>query len=425
MNRFEEMKQLKDEIETYPAELDNVVLHARKRMKRRKHLQLFFYGPTVMLVTVLVLFVASVNMFPKFALACDKIPVLEEFVKVVCFSETITTALENKYYQEVDYKKTQNGVTLEIKYLIADERSVCVFYKIMSKEKGDYYFQPELYNTVGDKINGYVSFTGTQGKYKLIEIYFKDKKLPEKILLSGEIKSAFDNKSVTEMSSEIQIDQSKIAPSKEIEINKEFILGQEKYKIEKAVMSPLSLQFVVVGDSGNRKRLSSLDFYVQDENGRKYELNRMEVNELGSRLNYYTGSPYFNKTKELTMIIAGASFGAGRETEIAVDLLNKKASNLPDFVELKDISYENQGTTLTFTVQNSSLSHEQFLPDEYKDETGKEYKVDEMERFYNDKQESVLEKIKLTENTSNIIYFQPVYTSILKLSQPIRVILTK
>lgn len=276
-------------------------------------------------------------MFPKFALACEKIPALEELVQVVCFSETMRTALENKYYQEVDYKKTQNGITLEIKYLIADEKSVCVFYKIDSK----------------------------------------DKMMPEKMQLSGEIKSSQNNEPVTKMSAEIQIDQSKIAPSKEVTMNHQFEIGQEKYKIEKAVMSPLSFQIKIAEESGNTKQLSSLDFYVQDENGRKYQLNRME------------GS--------------------------------KKASNLPDFVKLVGITHENQSINALFKVQNSSLSHEQFLPDEYKDETRKEYSANSIERLYKEDEGRVVEILKLPENTSEKNYFQPMYSSILKLNQPLQI----
>lgn len=327
------------------------------------------------------LFVVSVNMFPKFALACEKIPALEELVQVVCFSETMRTALENKYYQEVDYKKTQNGITLEIKYLIADEKSVCVFYKIDSK----------------------------------------DKMMPEKMQLSGEIKSSQKNEPVTKMSAEIQIDQSKIAPSKEVTMNHQFEIGQEKYKIEKAVMSPLSFQIKIAEESGNTKQLSSLDFYVQDENGRKYQLNRMEGSKKGSRISYYTGSPYFNKIKELTMVIEGATFSNGEKSEVAVDLLNKKASNLPDFVKLVGIIHENQSINALFEVQNSSLSHEQFLPDEYKDETRKEYPANSIERLYKEDEGRVVEILKLPENTSDKIYFQPMYSSILKLNQPLQI----
>lgn len=320
-------------------------------------------------------------MFSKFALACEKIPALEELVQVVCFSETMRTALENKYYQEVDYKKTQNGITLEIKYLIADEKSVCVFYKIDSK----------------------------------------DKMMPEKMQLSGEIKSSQKNEPVTKMSAEIQIDQSKIVPSKEVTMNHQFEIGQEKYKIEKAVMSPLSFQIKIAEESGNTKQLSSLDFYVQDENGRKYQLNRMEGSKKGSRISYYTGSPYFNKIKELTMVIEGATFSNGEKSEVAVDLLNKKASNLPDFVKLVGIIHENQSINALFEVQNSSLSHEQFLPDEYKDETRKEYPANSIERLYKEDEGRVVEILKLPENTGDKIYFQPMYSSILKLNQPLQI----
>lgn len=421
MNRYEEVKRLKEEINTCPAELDDVVLRARKRIKKRKRNQIIFCAPIAMFFSAFFLFVVSVNMFPKFALACEKIPALEELVQVVCFSETMRTALENKYYQEVDYKKTQNGITLEIKYLIADEKSVCVFYKIDSKEKINYYFQPELFNQKGEKISGYTSFTGVKGEYKLIEIYFKDKMMPEKMQLSGEIKSSQNNEPATKMSAEIQIDQSKIAPSKEVTMNHQFEIGQEKYKIEKAVMSPLSFQIKIAEESGNTKQLSSLDFYVQDENGRKYQLNRMEGSKKGSRISYYTGSPYFNKIKELTMVIEGATFSNGEKSEVAVDLLNKKASNLPDFVKLVGITHENQSINALFEVQNSSLSHEQFLPDEYKDETRKEYPANSIERLYKEDEGRVVEILKLPENTSEKIYFQPMYSSILKLNQPFQI----
>lgn len=48
MNRYEEVKRLKEEINTCPAELDDVVLRARKRIKKRKRNQIIFCAPIAM-----------------------------------------------------------------------------------------------------------------------------------------------------------------------------------------------------------------------------------------------------------------------------------------------------------------------------------------------------------------------------------------
>ena len=135
MNRNEEYQDLLKELERVPAELDGTLDRAVKRRRR----QVAIYRPLIGMAAAFAVFVLLVNGSESVAYACSQIPILRELAEAVTFSKSLSKAVENEYVQEMNLVQTDGDVTAEIEYLIVDQKSVVIFYKLYSDKYQEIY----------------------------------------------------------------------------------------------------------------------------------------------------------------------------------------------------------------------------------------------------------------------------------------------
>ena len=119
---------LKALAETRPALLDE----ARQTRKKRS-VASYCLKPLAGLAAAFALFVLLINVSPTVAKACEDIPILSKLTEMLGFhssSGSLSAAVNHDYYQRVDQHQTIDGVTVNVDYMIMDQKSLTVFYRV-------------------------------------------------------------------------------------------------------------------------------------------------------------------------------------------------------------------------------------------------------------------------------------------------------
>ena len=125
MNRMEEYEALLRQPEELPPALEGSVGRARARARRRRWRR--FTAPAGSVAAVFAVFVLMVNLWTPFALACGKVPILKELAAAVAFSPSLKAAVEHDYVQYIGQSQTDNGITVNLEYLIPDRGQLLFF----------------------------------------------------------------------------------------------------------------------------------------------------------------------------------------------------------------------------------------------------------------------------------------------------------
>lgn len=112
-----------------PAEADLAIaqgIQRAKTLRRRSRTSLTAAASFILLVTV---FAAMIHVSPAFASAIRQIPGLEVFVRILSTQDKgLVRAFDNEFFQPINVSRTQNGETVTLNGIIADETRIVVFY---------------------------------------------------------------------------------------------------------------------------------------------------------------------------------------------------------------------------------------------------------------------------------------------------------
>ena len=154
MDRMEEYKALRDAPEELPPALDGAVARARARARRRR-LWRRVSAPAGSVAAVFAAFVLLVNLSTPFALACGKVPVLKELAAAVAFSPSLKAAVENDYVQYIGQSATDNGITVHLEYLMADQGGLMLFLSVSGPEEATFFMPRATFTTPdGERLEG-------------------------------------------------------------------------------------------------------------------------------------------------------------------------------------------------------------------------------------------------------------------------------
>ncbi|MFQ9916045.1 MAG: DUF4179 domain-containing protein [Flavonifractor plautii] len=120
------MTPLMRELRQTPPALEGTLDRAldRRRARRRK------LRPLRSLAAAAAVFVLLVNVSIPFAQACTHIPVLGWLAQAVCFSHSLSSAVEHDWVQKVEQTQRDNGYTLTLEDLIVDQKQIHLFYTL-------------------------------------------------------------------------------------------------------------------------------------------------------------------------------------------------------------------------------------------------------------------------------------------------------
>ncbi len=459
MNRIDEYNELLNQLEKIPAQLDSTIQSAINKGGKARRIRRFVIMPLSSATLFFVTFVIMVNVSATFAIACGKIPIISELAKAVAFSPSLATAVENDYVQLINLEQTQNEITMRVEYVIVDQKQLNIFYTLNSEVYFKMSSSPQIKSIIGEPLEGYKLSTGVSdvpnGEMRQITADFVDVDMPNGLVLNCNVhdnggntqikpvneapaptsapgdfltKEVFEQPQyIAEFSFALNFDQNFTTQGENITLNKEFILDGQKLVLTSAEIYPSHIRINLNDDETNTAWLQSLSFYIENENGEKFESIKNGVSATGKENSkmmaaYRLESSFFSESKSLTLYITDVVWLEKENNKAFVNLANKKTENMPEGVALEAAERNGNNWILTFTAKYKEKGMMyQLFESKYYDEAENVYEYKSSSSMSDDNKEVFRHMFALTNYPHDTVYLQLSYTSTVRLSEPVEI----
>lgn len=403
MNRMEEYQAMLAELETQAAGLDTTLdrAYARRRTYRKKrHLR-----QAAGVAAVFVIFVLLVNFYAPVAYACSQVPLLRELAAAVTFSKSLSDAVENAYAQPMDLSQTDNAITAEIAYLIVDQKQVNVFYRLDSKKYEELFADPEVLDVDDTRpaSSNYFSdrFDYENGELRCLTIDFANSNVPDclkvklnvysntitdPLLAPSHVNSDYpdyapvttpDYLAVFEFL--LEFDPEFTATGKVFPVNQTVMLDGQSITISDIEVYPSHMRVNIKEGMDNTAWLKYLDFYIEADNGMKFDPVSSGIIATGtdaspSMVSYRADSTYFYDANHLKLVITGAQWLRKDPERTYINLSTGETGPLPEGTSLESARKVADGWVVRFRIafgENDSIMNP--FGSQYYDADGNEY----------------------------------------------------
>lgn len=440
MNRSEEYQALLNELENTPQALETTVERALKRERASQSKRRAFGIPAASLTACFTAFVLLVNVFPTFAHACGNVPILRELAKAVCWSPSLSAAVENEFVQPIGKSQTMNGITATIEYVIVDQKQVNIFFTL----EGDYDNlngeMPQLYpdQKCGRFVNDFREPPGSLLRYTLD---YGEDDVPDGFTITfgvttyvepdiGTIPEPMNNSYddmlepteeeepdiLAEFTFDLEFDPTFTAKGEIIPVNTDFEMDGQTMTITEVEVYPTHARVEIQGAAENTAWLNSVELYMENENGEIFKpisngVSATRDPNSPAMLSFRLESPYFADSQSLTLHITGATWLDKDMERIRVDLKDRTAENLPEGVELLSTERRDNGWIVTFKVKRIRENHSfSVFGHTFYDAEGKEYQNFSSASSISDEEGYFEEIIPLPDYPYDEVWLKPYFS---------------
>ena len=360
MDRKQEYDTLMQELRQTPPALEGTLDRAldRRRARRRK------LRPLRSLAAAAAVFVLLVNVSIPFAQACTHIPVLGWLAQAVCFSHSLSSAVEHDWVQKVEQTQRDNGYTLTLEDLIVDQKQIHLFYTLDWEDPACEY---AMVLVDGDRLSPRPtvlsdSVEGPQDAGHIV-LDYREGQVPDRLDLVLTVRPNGDGSPAARFRFQVALDPSltavgQVRPVEQWVEQWVELDGQQIY-VDCLEIYPTHARLLLRDHPDNTARLVSLLCHLEDETGRRYEreggLSSFSDPDTGFLTELRLSSPYFQQPERLTLCITGAAWQDPGEAEVTVDLTAGTAAGLPEGVRLIQVDQEPDRTVLYFQSSAPSV----------------------------------------------------------------------
>ena len=405
MNRNEEYNALLAELEQTPESLDTTVERAMTRKRTSQKKRRAWAISCVSLAACFACFVLLVNLSVPFARACGNIPVLRELAKAVSWSPSLSAAVENEYVQPIGQSQTENGITATIEYVIVDQKQLHIFFTLDSDDYDNLnaemprYKPEQVCSTIGSRWNQppgtLLNFTLDYGDNNVpdgftitfgVTTYVEPDWLAEAPVQSygDEMLEPVEEETpdyLAEFTFDLEFDPEFTAKGEIVPINQTFDLDGQSLMVTEVEVYPTHVRVNVADDPDNTAWLKGLSFYLENEDGERFEPISNGISATGGEdspayVSFRLESPYFADSEHLTLHITGAEWLDKDMERVRVDLADRTAERLPEGVSFQNAEKRDGGWVLTFRVKQRKEHHSfQVWNSTFYDEAGNQYEA--------------------------------------------------
>ena len=365
MNRNQEYEALLQELEATPAALDGTAKRALRRRRRERRLRIFGV-PAGSLAACFVAFVLLVNLFPPFARACGNVPLLRALAQAVAWSP-VPLRRSGKRLRPA-HRPVPDGKRHHRHDRVCDR----------GPEAGEYLLHPGgegVRDPLRRDCRNFprsstapcmgADFRQKPGTLLHFTLDYQDNDVPEGFTMTlgvtGETAGEAESQPPAASSVwdalekdtappeqqtfwppftfDLKFDPTYTASGEIIPVNSAFQLDGQTLTVTEAEVYPTHVRVNVEGAAANTAWLKSLDFYLENEDGERFEPISNGVTATGdpdtpAMNSFRLESPYFADSAHLTLHITGATWLDKDMERIRVDLKSGTADQMPEGVEL-------------------------------------------------------------------------------------------
>ena len=389
MNRNDEFEAILTELNQPASGLEDTLNRAYKR--KRKRTAKIIVCPLGGLAACFAIFVLLVNFSATVANACSRLPVLCELAESVTFSRSLTNAVGNDYVQTMNLVQTQNDITAKIEYLIVDQKQVNIFYRLTSEKYTGKYETLSAVPVIScedEDASFYVyshSFGEENGELLSATVDFTQGNVPDKLQCKLKVYCFFEHSKngdaeyLAEMDFTLTFDPQFTATGKVFPVNETVTLDGQKITVTNIEVYPTHLRVEVKEPEENTAWLKKLDFYIETEQGMKFEPVSRGVTATGSAdspsmVSYRADSTYFYKAEHLKLVITGAVWLRKDIETTYLNLITGEHGELPEGVAIDHIQKQSDGWSIKIrcVLEEDGEMHRPF-GDVYLDSSGKRF----------------------------------------------------
>ena len=384
MNRKQEYNELLQELEIHHFREADSLQRAISRRRREQ----WFWRPSIGLIAACTAFILLVNFHTRVAEACSKVPVLRELAAAVTFHRSLQIAVEHDYVQTIGMEQKENGVTIHLDYVIADKKQLNVFFRVEDEKSRSLDIHPVFLDTQTEQhLPGIVSqypMTQQEDALRFVRLDMGEQDVPHSVLLElrALLPGTMSDESIATFTMKLQLDESKIAPVKVYEMNRNVEFNGQKLTLSRVEVYATQLRVLVEDDASNTAWLKGLDFSVFSESGEEFSTVRNGVTATGDitepkMVSFRADSPYFYDAEALTLNITGARWLNKSMHQVRVNLLNAQVEALPEAVELVEVTRVEGSPRIVFRAKEwSSGGLYELFGRDYYDASGTKYHID-------------------------------------------------
>ena len=439
MNRNEEYNALLAELEQVPKQIDNTVVQAMQRLITSQKKRRGWVISCASLAACFACFVLLVNLSVPFARACGSIPVLRELAKAVSWSPSLSAAVENEYVQPIGQSQTENGITATIEYVIVDQKQLHIFFTLDSDDYDNLNAEMPRYET--EQVCSTIGSSWNQPPGTLLDftLDYGDHNVPDSLTMTfgvttyvepdwsaeAPVKSYKDEMLdpvedeepdyLAEFTFDLEFDPEFTAKGEIIPVNQTFSLDGQSLTVTEVEVYPTHVRVNVADDPNNTAWLKSLAFYLENEDGERFEPISNGVSATGDEdspayVSFRLESPYFADSEHLTLHVTGAEWLDKDMERVRVDLAHRTAERLPEGVTFQSAEKWDGGWVLTFRVKQREEHHSfQVWNSTFYDEEGNPYEASRRGTTTDDSG-YFEEMLPLPGYWEDVVWLQPTYS---------------
>ena len=367
MNRVQEHYALLQELNYIPPALEGAFERAQSRLKRRNAIRNRFIVPIGAITSIFIIFVAMVNISPTVASAMERIPGLRQLAAAVSFSPTLQMAVEHDYVQRMGLTQTINDITMSIEHVMVDQRQLHIFYTLDSPIYFNMHFSVTLQGAQWDFMTS-PNEVNENGEIRQLTIGFEDQ-VPDVVFLEIGV---MDNEyiGIQETTPEalatfvfkLELDTAFTQQGEVITLDYDFVLDGQRLTLTTVEINPTHMSVNFTADDNNTAWLRELQFYFEDENGKRFyppdgsQTKNLPAENYMMLGTHYLESAYFSGSKSLTMFIEEVEW-LDKMEDVRIDLASGTTDRLPDHMHLEEIEKVDGGWMLSFSIFEHGERH--------------------------------------------------------------------
>ena len=439
MNRNEEYNALLAELEQVPKQIDNTVEQAMQRLITSQKKRRGWVISCASLAACFACFVLLVNLSVPFARACGSIPVLRELAKAVSWSPSLSAAVENEYVQPIGQSQTENGITATIEYVIVDQKQLHIFFTLDSDDYDNLNAEMPRYET--EQVCSTIGSSWNQPPGTLLDftLDYGDHNVPDSLTMTFGVTTYVESDwsaeapvqsyedemlepveeeepdYLAEFTFDLEFDPEFTAKGEVIPVNQTFSLDGQTLTVTEVEVYPTHVRVNVADDPNNTAWLKSLAFYLENEDGERFEPISNGISATGGEdspayVSFRLESPYFADSEHLTLHVTGSEWLDKDMERVRVDLAHRTAERLPEGVTFQSAEKWDGGWVLTFRVKQREENHSyQVWHSTFYDETGNPYEASRRGTTTDDSG-YFEEMLPLPGYWEDVVWLQPTYS---------------